>query len=262
LIAVDYVDAAGEPRHTSETDDPEALWAFRGGGGVGIVTRLELRLWAHPTVYAGTRFWPIEHLPAVLERWIKSSESFPEEITSHVWALHAPRAPVLPEPLRGRPVVALGACGTDIASAQAHITDCFEPLPAPLFDSFAERRPERLSEIHLDPPAPVPAVGEARMLSELDPSTALAIMQAAGIGHGPLTLIELRQLGGALRHAQSEGALTTLDGAFLLDAVGAAPNQANASRSVWTKWCEPPRRLIWAAASPISGRVAPTPRAP
>jgi FAD/FMN-containing dehydrogenase len=46
LIAVDYVDAAGEPRHTSEADDPEALWAFRGGGGVGIATWLKLRLWA------------------------------------------------------------------------------------------------------------------------------------------------------------------------------------------------------------------------
>jgi hypothetical protein len=151
LIAVDYVDAAGEPRHTSETDDPEALWAFRGGGGVGIVTRLELRLWAHATVYAGTRFWSIEHLPAVVERWIKSSESFPAEITSHVWALNAPDAPVLPESLRGRAVIAIGACGTDIASAQAHMTDCFEPLPEPLCSSFAERRPEQLSEIHLDP---------------------------------------------------------------------------------------------------------------
>lgn len=48
LIAVDYVDAAGEQRHAGEADDPEALWAFRGGGGVGIVTRLRLRLWPTP----------------------------------------------------------------------------------------------------------------------------------------------------------------------------------------------------------------------
>jgi hypothetical protein len=229
LIAVDYVDAAGEPQHTSETDDPEALWAFRGGGGVGIVTRLELRLWPHPTVYAGTRFWPIEHLPVVVERWIKSSELFPEEITSHVWALNLPDAPALPESLRGRAVIALGACGTDIASAQAHMTDCFKPLPAPLFSSFAERRPEQLSEIHLDPPGPVPAIGEGRLLAALEPSTAVAILEAAGIGDGPLTLVELRQLGGALGHAKSEGALTTLDGAFALDAVGTAPNPAGAA---------------------------------
>ena len=75
----------------------------------------------------------------------------------------------------------------------------------------------------------MPAIGEGRLLAELEPSSAVAIMEAAGIGDGPLTLVELRQLGGALRHARTEGALTTLDGAFALVAVGAAPNPAGAA---------------------------------
>jgi FAD/FMN-containing dehydrogenase len=229
LIAVDYVDAAGEQRHAGEADDPEALWAFRGGGGVGIVTRLRLQLWPHPILYAGARFWPMEHLPAVVERWLNVAGSFPQEITSMVWAVSAPDAPGAPEPLRGRAVIALGACGTDVTSAQAHLEDCFEPLPTPLFDSFAERRPEQLGEIHLDPPAPVPAIGEARQLADFDPTTAIAIVQAAGIGDGALTLVELRQLGGAFRRTQSDGALTAMDGAFALTAVGAAPDATRAA---------------------------------
>ncbi len=226
LLAVDFVDAAGEEHHTSEADDPEALWAFRGGGGVGIATRLHLRLWPHPTLYAGARFWAIEHLPAVVERWINVADSFPREMTSMAWALNAPDAPAMPEPLRGRGVIALGACGTDVRTAQTQIADCFGPLPAPLFDSFAERRPDQLSDIHLDPPDPVPAIGEGRLLAELDPSTAIAIMRAAAIGAGPLALVELRQLGGALTRTQSAGALTTLDGAFALEATGVAPDPA------------------------------------
>jgi hypothetical protein len=229
LIAVDYVDAAGEERHAGEADDPEALWAFRGGSGVGIVTRLRLQLWPHPTLYAGARFWPMEHLPAVVERWLNVADSFPQEITSMVWSVNAPDASGLPEPIRSRAVVALGACGTDVASAQAHLVDCFGPLPTPLFDSFAERRPDQLGQIHLDPPVPVPVIGEARQLEDLDPTRAIAIMQAAGIGDGVLTLVELRQLGGALNRSQSDGALTAMDGAFALIAVGTAPDPTGAA---------------------------------
>ncbi len=48
LLAVDYVDGNGRPRRAAEDAaeavDREALWAFRGGGGVGVATALTVEL--------------------------------------------------------------------------------------------------------------------------------------------------------------------------------------------------------------------------
>ncbi|KQY06797.1 hypothetical protein ASD37_11625 [Mycobacterium sp. Root135] len=46
LLAVDYVDGNGQARRATEDADDvvdrEALWAFRGGGGVGVATTLTM----------------------------------------------------------------------------------------------------------------------------------------------------------------------------------------------------------------------------
>ena len=49
--------------------DREALWAFRGGGGVGIATRLTLELAAPQALWAGFQLWDITALSAVTEAW-------------------------------------------------------------------------------------------------------------------------------------------------------------------------------------------------
>ena len=44
--------------HLGRTDgriDPNALWAFRGGGGLGVTTWLQLGLYPQQEIYAGAR---------------------------------------------------------------------------------------------------------------------------------------------------------------------------------------------------------------
>jgi len=55
LVAADVVTAEGELVRASESENPELLWALRGGGGnFGVVTALELRLHpVGPEVFAG-----------------------------------------------------------------------------------------------------------------------------------------------------------------------------------------------------------------
>jgi FAD/FMN-containing dehydrogenase len=54
LLAVDYVDGNGQIRRAEEDApnavDREALWAFRGGGGVGLATALTVTCGAPRTV--------------------------------------------------------------------------------------------------------------------------------------------------------------------------------------------------------------------
>ena len=73
LLTVDYVDGSGRPRRAAEdAPDPvdrEALWAFRGGGGVGIATRLTLELVAPQALWAGYQLWNITALKPVTEAW-------------------------------------------------------------------------------------------------------------------------------------------------------------------------------------------------
>jgi len=75
-VGVDYVDAAGHIGQADEHADPDALWAFRGGG-VGIATGLRFRLFPHARLYAGARLWPVEDTPTILARWLAWTASVP-----------------------------------------------------------------------------------------------------------------------------------------------------------------------------------------
>jgi len=249
LVGVDYVDAAGHIGQADEHADPDALWAFRGGG-VGIATGLRFRLFPHARLYAGARLWPVEDTPTILARWLAWTASVPPSLTSLAWAFQAPDAPGIPEPLRGRPVIGVGACGAEPGGDRARIADLFAGLPAPLLDTFRDRSPAELSDIHMDPSGPAPALGEGRLLARPDPATASALFQASGVAdRGPLGFVELRHLGGAAAAGSTEGALTALDGEFVLDAAG-APGDAMQASAVEVQL----RQLAAAAAAVDLGR--------
>jgi FAD binding domain len=230
LMGVEYVDAEGVVRHADEKHDPDALWAFRGGAGVGVATRVELRLWRHPRVYAGARFWSLEHAPLVLERWLDWSQGLPESITSLAWAFQAPDVPAVPEWYRGRSMLALGACGLELETDRASVEGLFAELPEPLMDTFSVRPPSELGLVQPSPPGPVPSRGDGRLLRRFDASAAADVLRASGIGSGgPLISIEIRHLGGRAADPQVPGALTSLPGEFLLAAVGAAATSEQAT---------------------------------
>jgi FAD/FMN-containing dehydrogenase len=81
-----------------------------------------------------------------------------------------------------------------------------------------------LSELHMDPPQPVPFAGDGMLLSELPADAVDALVGIAGADSGsPLLSVEVRQLGGALAAASaSSGALSSIDAGFALYAVGMA----------------------------------------
>lgn len=72
VLAIDYVDADGELRHASETENAEMLWAARGSGPdfFGVVVRFHLRVHPRPR-FIGTALiqYPVERLEDVV-RWM------------------------------------------------------------------------------------------------------------------------------------------------------------------------------------------------
>lgn len=104
VIAIDYVDADGELRHASETENTDMLWAARGSGPdfFGVVVRFHLRVYPKPG-FIGTSVitYPVKRL-ADLVRWVdRIGPSVPPGVEMQ---FVISRSASFPPPLRRRTV--------------------------------------------------------------------------------------------------------------------------------------------------------------
>jgi hypothetical protein len=133
----------------------------------------------------------------------------------------------IPEPLAtGKFVVVEGVYMGDEATG----ADIIRPIRdlGPVMDTFAMVEPVGLSELHMDPPNPLPYTGAGHMLGKLGAEAIDRFVDAAGPGSGsPLVSSEIRHLGGALlRPKPGNGALATLDADYLTFGVGMVLDEA------------------------------------
>lgn len=102
VIAIDYVDANGDVRHASETENPDILWAARGSGPdfFGVVVRFHLRVFPKPGfIGSSATVYRVDRLEELV-RWIdRVGPHVPHEVELQ-FALS--RSPSLPTPLRPR----------------------------------------------------------------------------------------------------------------------------------------------------------------
>jgi FAD/FMN-containing dehydrogenase len=219
-------------RADAETE-PELFWAVRGGGGsFGVVTALEFELYPVAEIYAGALFWPAERAREILGAWCDWVETVPREVTSVGRLMQFPSFPQVPEPLRGNAFVIVEAAILGPADEAAPL---LAPLRAlgPAMDTATTIPAAALSKVHMDPPGPVPGVGDGTMLAALPAEAVDALVEVAGPRSGsPLVSVELRHLGGALAEAPAgHGAMAGLDGEFALFAVGSAPTPEQGAAS-------------------------------
>ncbi|WP_036726317.1 FAD-binding oxidoreductase [Patulibacter minatonensis] len=221
VLGADVVLADGSLVHARADDHAELLWALRGGSGAfGVVVALELALHPVPELSAGALFWPIERAREVLGAWRDWCAVAPESISTSARLMRFPPDPALPEPLRGAALVVVdGAFVGPAADAEAVVA----PLRAicPMLDTFGPAPLEALTQLHMDPPVPVPAISTHALLSEADDHVLDALVATAGADSGTsATVVELRQLGGALARPTGVGAQRTIDAGFLFFALG------------------------------------------
>jgi FAD/FMN-containing dehydrogenase len=224
VLAAEVVTAGGGIVRADAEREPDLFWALRGGGGsFAIVTALEFALHPVAEVYAGALFWPLERAGEVFHAWREVVADAPVELTSLGRLMQFPPIPEVPEPFRGRALVLVEAayCGPEADGAAL-----LQPLRelGPEMDTLATIPVDGLSELHMDPPQPVPFAGDGMLLSELPAEGVDALVGIAGAGSGsPLLSVEVRHLGGALAKASpSNGALSSIDAGFALYAVGMA----------------------------------------
>jgi FAD/FMN-containing dehydrogenase len=221
--AIELVTADGEQRRVDADNDADLFWALRGGGGsFGVVTAIELDLLPVAEVFAGTLLLPAENGHEIMHGYREWTQDVPDEITSTGRFLHLPPLEEIPEPIRDRPLVMLGACYLGSEDDGAELIAPLRALAEPIIDTFATVPSAQLVTVALDPEEPVPATGHHALLRELPEPAVDAFAEAAGPDSGsPLLLAELRHLGGAASTPAADGgALSHLDGAFVFNGVG------------------------------------------
>ena len=235
VTAFEIVSAHGDLREITAATDPELFWALRGGGGnFAVITAIEFELLPITEVYAGALFFPYERAGEVLEAWRRWTATVPDEATSIGRLIQIPPLPEMPDFLRGKSFAVIEVA---YIGSEEQATELLAPLRelGPEMDTFETVGIPGLLGLHMDPPGPVPGLGDHQMLADLDADSLSALVEAVGPGSGsPLLSFEFRHLGGALgRRAEDSGALGALSGKYMTFAVGmlAAPEMEAPLRS-------------------------------
>ncbi len=166
--------------------EPDLFWAMRGGGGsFAIVTAMDTALVPAREIYAGTVILPADDARGILQSYREWAAGVPEELTSVVRLLHLPPLPQVPEPLRDRDVVTIGACYLGPEDEAVELLGADPRARASRsWTLFAPMAPSGLVRIAMDPEEPVPGLVHGALLSDLDEKAVDAFVDVAGPGLG------------------------------------------------------------------------------
>jgi FAD/FMN-containing dehydrogenase len=223
VASVEIVTTDGRLLNVDARHEPDLFWAVCGGGGsVGVVTAIEIKLYPVREVYAGALFFPLERASEVLHAWRKWTDTVPDEVTSVGRIIQFPPIPEVPEPLRGNSftVVEAAYLGDEFEGAEL-----IRPLRelGPAIDTFAMIPAPALQQLHMDPPEPVPYEGDGIFLADAPAGAIDALVASAGPGSGsPLLSVEFRHLGGALAEGSPDAAQGRIAAKYGMFAVGMA----------------------------------------
>jgi FAD/FMN-containing dehydrogenase len=180
VTAAEIVTPAGDLVRADAGHEPDLFWAVRGGGGgVGVVTALEMRLYPVRELYAGDLFFPIGRAAEVLHTWRAWTATVPDEVTSLAHLLRLPPLPEVPEPLRGRAFAILEAACLGDAGTGAALIGPLRRL-GPELDTFAMIPASALGQLNMDPSQPAPGEGDGAFLADF-PAAAIDALVAGAV---------------------------------------------------------------------------------
>ncbi|UBU08969.1 FAD-binding oxidoreductase [Nonomuraea gerenzanensis] len=108
VVRAEVLLADGRQVTASPDSHPELFWALRGGGGgFGVVTSLEFRLYPVSEVFAGFVYFPIEVAERTLKAYRTWIDQAPDDISTAVVLRRMPDDEQTPAAVRGRHVVML-----------------------------------------------------------------------------------------------------------------------------------------------------------
>ncbi len=154
LSGAHVVLADGRTIRVTAGENPDLFWGLRGGaGGLGVVTRFELRLHPLSQVYAGLVVFPGERSATVLRRFRDFVRDAPDEFCGMAVLMSAPRLPFLDAAWHGRIVCILALCWSGAVVAGERILEPIRRAAAALADTVGPMPYTQWQQV-LDPAAP------------------------------------------------------------------------------------------------------------
>ena len=234
IDAFEVVTEDGRELRVDADREPELFWALRGGGGgLAVVTAVEIELLPLAEVFAGATFLPVEKAAETLDAWLEWTANANDATTSNFRILRLPPFEEIPEPIRGKAVACVDGVSVDQASGE-ELASVLAGIGEPLMGGWGMQPTAAVTRLHGDPEEPLPGTGDSAMLVRLDESAARSFLGAVG-GDTSTSLVvaELRHAGGQLgRTAKDAGVLDRLDGEYVLFATGMAATPEMTSATV------------------------------
>ncbi|MDH6181615.1 FAD/FMN-containing dehydrogenase [Microbacteriaceae bacterium SG_E_30_P1] len=214
IESIELVVASGDLIVADRSNHSELFWALRGGGGgFGVVTAVTVRLFDLYRVVTGTAIWSMEHADDLALFWDSWRRTAPRGITTTLRVLDFPAFPGLPRSIVGKPLLvidgsAVARSAADVHEAEGLALDMLTGLrqiAAPILDTWKVASPLETANTHMDPPIGPPHTSDHLLLESDGPETISAFLDAARSEETRVSSMELRQLGGALSEAPSDG---------------------------------------------------------
>ena len=206
LRAVELVTADGQFLRASAGEHAELFWGLRGGGGnFGVATAFEVDLHPAGIILGGAVFYDAAEAERILRAYAPYTASAPDELTTIVMFMAAPPAPFIPPDKQGTAVVAILVCYTGDLAEGARVVAPLRTLGTPIADLIS--------------PMPYPALfalteeGTIRglrhavrslFLRTLSDEVIHTIVEEAAAIMSPMTLVEVRVLGGAMSRVPAD----------------------------------------------------------
>lgn len=218
----ELVTPTGDLLRVSDTENSDLFWGLRGGGGsLGIVTRMEIRLYPVTTVYGGNLFYPIEQAKEVIAHYRAWVPAVPDELTSSVVLMNYPPIPDVPDFLRGQSFVIVRGCYCGSVAQGEALLDYWRNWRAPLIDDFKPMPFSQVAMISNDPVEPMAALTSTAWLRDLSDEAIEIMVNSSNPAQGsPLSFLEVRHIGGAVARPQAS-AYSNRDGVLNMQMVGA-----------------------------------------
>ncbi|MCK8671718.1 FAD-binding oxidoreductase [Rhodococcus sp. HM1] len=221
--AFDIVTGNGEVLHVTPEEHAELFWGLRGGKAtLGIVTAVEIELLPVTHFYGGALYFDGSDAAAVAHAWLDWCAELPEHSTTSIAFLQLPPLPQVPAPLAGRLTFAVRfASLADPAEAEA-LLGRLRAVATPILDGIGTLPFAAIAAVHADPVDPMPTHEYSALTNELTHEAIDALLSVAGPGsHSPQTVVEVRQLGGALaREPRHRSAFCHRDAQFAVMVAG------------------------------------------
>ncbi|UGT45179.1 FAD-binding oxidoreductase [Nocardia yamanashiensis] len=244
VVSAEVVTADGRIVTASADENPDLLWALRGGGGnFGIVTEFTFALHDLPPLAQATLLcWTPEDGAAGFAAGRDLVEALPPGYCAAIMAVHAPPAPFVPEKYHFTPGFVVAIVGFDTPEELAAVV---QPLraatPAPAWELVTPMPYTALQQM-FDEGAPrgLPAYEKALYVDDLSTEVIATMIEQFQHSGSPLSIMPIFPMRG--RYSETPDAATAFGGSrrpcwgINISALCVDPSQYAAERQ-WVRDC-------------------------